>query len=366
MGRRTPRYQELPRLPDRDERYAWDVWGRDDELGTLNLIGPEERLAAARLVESGEMIGLNLPLDEPKPGLFSGRAYEQVIEVTRDGLNDHLDNFHLQFSTQWDGLRHIRAGKSGFWGGRQQPDIDSGALGIDRWADHGFGGRGVLLDVARHLAMTGRPLAPDLPFAIDAALLSEVAAAQGTTVCSGDILLVRTGWIDFYRALPAERRAALLGTVGAGFACPGLDSSREMAAYLWDSELAAAAADNPALEVLPVDRGKGFLHKRLIPLQGMPIGELWSLDVLAQSCAVRGRWEFLLICGLLRLPGGVGSPANAYALLLAFVKYRKGSHYARVGHRRHRNDQQGHREVAVPPWGPGDVLQPRDTPRRTP
>lgn len=314
-GRRTPEYRELPRLPDRDERYAWDVWGPDDELGTLNLIGPGQRLAAARLVESGEMIGLNLPLDEPKPGLFSGRAYQQVIEITRDGLNDHLDNFHLQFSTQWDGLRHIRAGKSGFWGGRQQTDIDAGALGIDRWAGHGFGGRGVLLDVSRYLAGTGRPLAPDEPFAIDTALLSAVAAAQRTDLRSGDILLVRTGWTDFYRALPAAQRTALLDTVGAGFACPGLDSSREMAAYLWDGEFAAVAADNPALEVLPVDRGKGFLHKRLIPLQGMPIGELWSLGPLAQACHARGRWEFLLVCGLLNLPGGVGSPANAYALL---------------------------------------------------
>ena len=29
----------------------WGRWGKDDELGTINLITPEKRAAAARLVD---------------------------------------------------------------------------------------------------------------------------------------------------------------------------------------------------------------------------------------------------------------------------------------------------------------------------
>jgi len=57
------------------------------------------------------------------------------------------------------------------------------------------------------------------------------------------------------------------------------------------------------------------LHRRLIALQGMPLDELWHLRRLAEACAERGSHEFLLVSGILPLPRGVGSPANAHAVL---------------------------------------------------
>ncbi|QJY49969.1 cyclase family protein [Pseudonocardia broussonetiae] len=315
--RRTPAFADLPTLPDRDERHAWDVWGRDDELGTVNLIGPEQRLAAARTVRTGEMVQLTLPLDEPDPGLFDERTcYTHVVDDTGAGHDDRLDGFYLQGSSQWDGLRHIRAGRHGYWGGRSEQDLtDTDVLGIDRWAAHGLGGRGVLLDVAGHLAARGTPLRCDLPVEITTTVLDEVARAQGTTFESGDVLVVRTGWTEWYRELPAAERARMRGSIGAGFACPGLESTKDMARHLWDHEFAAVAVDNPGVEVFPIDRAKGFLHRRLIPLQGMPLGELWHLRRLADACAERGGHEFLLVSGVLPLPRGVGSPANAHAVL---------------------------------------------------
>jgi len=317
LTRRTPTFAELPTLPDRDERHAWDVWGRDDELGTLNLIGPEQRTAAAALVRTGRTVPLDLPLDEPDPGLFPERpAYTHVVTDIHGGHDDRLDGFFPQGSSQWDGLRHVRAGRHGYWGGRQEADLTAtDVLGIDRWARAGIVGRGVLVDVAAHLERLGTPLAPDAPLAITPELLEAVAAAQGTAFRSGDILVLRTGWTQWYRALPAAHRAALSGTIGHGFACPGLDGAQATAAWLWDHEFAAVAADNVGVEVFPVDRAKGFLHRRLIPLQGMALGELWLLDELSRACAEEGRYEFLLVAAPLHLPRGVGSPANAYALL---------------------------------------------------
>jgi kynurenine formamidase len=95
---------------------------------------------------------------------------------------------------------------------------------------------------------------------------------------------------------------------------PGLDPSVETAGWLWDRGIAAIAADNPALEALRVDAAVGFQHRRLIALQGMAIGELWDLEELAEDCAQDGVYEFMLVAAPLYIPGGVGSPANAYAI----------------------------------------------------
>jgi kynurenine formamidase len=96
--------------------------------------------------------------------------------------------------------------------------------------------------------------------------------------------------------------------------CPGLDAHRETAAWLWDHRIAAIAADNPAVEAQKVDAAVGFQHRRLIPLLGMALGEFWFLDDLASDCAEDGVYEFMLVAAPLNIPGGVGSPANAYAI----------------------------------------------------
>jgi hypothetical protein len=58
----------------------------------------------------------------------------------------------------------------------------------------------------------------------------------------------------------------------------------------------------------------GMLHRILIPLLGIYIGELWDLDELAQFCADTRRYDAFLTAEPLNIPGGVGSPANAIAI----------------------------------------------------
>ena len=56
-----------------DKISNWGRWGKDDERGALNFITSEKRAAAARLVQSGEVISMALPLattpavDNPTP-----------------------------------------------------------------------------------------------------------------------------------------------------------------------------------------------------------------------------------------------------------------------------------------------------------
>jgi len=58
----------------------------------------------------------------------------------------------------------------------------------------------------------------------------------------------------------------------------------------------------------------GMLRRPLIPLLGMPMGELWALDDLADDCAADHVYEFLLVCKPLAVTGGAGSPPNATAI----------------------------------------------------
>jgi hypothetical protein len=88
-----------------------------------------------------------------------------------------------------------------------------------------------------------------------------------------------------------------------------------MSRYLWDTRVAAIVADNPAIEVSPGDPKVGSLHRRLIPLLGFALGELFVLDELRDALAAAGRWEFLFVGVPLYLPRGVGSPGNALALI---------------------------------------------------
>ncbi len=315
----TPKFAQLPLVAQTGERHAWDVFGRSDQLGTINFLTPERVKQAATLVRTGQVINLNLPLNFPIT-LYGGfrSGYRHHIEVNRGGRDDYVDNFAMQGSSQWDSLRHIRFREFGYYGGRQDADLDEkGELGIEHWAQHGIIGRGVLLDAAGYMERKGAPLVATKRFPIDGAFLEEVANAEQVQLMPGDILLLRTGWLAWYKTLDETGREALRGTLhpGAdGMACPGLDPSQATAGWVWDQQFAAIAADNVALEALPVETSTGFQHRRLIALQGLPIGEVWDLDVLAQECAKDKVYEFMLVSAPLNLPGGVGSPPNAYAI----------------------------------------------------
>ena len=57
----------------------------------------------------------------------------------------------------------------------------------------------------------------------------------------------------------------------------------------------------------------GCLHQVLLGQFGMAIGELWSLEALAEDCARDGVHEFLLTSAPLHA-NSFGSPANALAI----------------------------------------------------
>jgi kynurenine formamidase len=318
-----PPFESLPRLPGNGVQHAWDVWGRGDNLGTLNRLTGPVVAAASACVRTGERIGVSLPLGLPDPPFFGRKGFRHTFEpMGAAAWDDFVDGFYLQCSSQWDGLRHIGSPDGWFGGWRGQPSDDLEPLGIHHWASRGIVGRGVLADLASYppvVANKGVDGAYD-PFTRVTFRSDDLAAAlraQGVTLRSGDILCVRTGWTDKYLGLSAGERASLADGMHevTGYASAGLAGSEEMARFLWDSGVAAVACDNPAVEVVPSDPADGFLHGRLIPGLGMAIGELFSFGDLAAACAREGRYEFLFVSVPLNVTGAIGSPANAVAIL---------------------------------------------------
>lgn len=306
----TPRYDDLPVDESLGLPYSWGVL--DGELGTLDRRTPENLREASALVKVGRALGLTLPLNEPDPPLFGRTPLQhEIFAIDRNSVDERLDSFFPQASSQWDGLRHIRARERGFFGGVDEDFAPGrGPLGIDAWARTGIAGRGVLLDIPAQRLREGRSYDPLAGETIHADDLAAAAAAQGVELRGGDILCVRTGWIEAYRGLDGPARADM----AASPRFSGLSGGEDMARFLWDAGLSAVAADNPALEVSPGDPSIGSLHRRLIPMLGFVVGELLDFDELAALSEADGRWDFFFVAVPLNVPGGVGSPANALAI----------------------------------------------------
>jgi kynurenine formamidase len=307
-----PEYPDLPRTGG-GAPATWGLWGDGDRLGTLNFLGPDSARRGAACVRTGRSFPLDLPMDLLDPPLFGRDSVRHTVlgDDTTLGRDDLVSGWNTQSSSQWDGFRHIRDPLSGYYGGLQ-----GAAHGVDVWAAHGIVGRAVLLDVARHRSAQGRPLDPSDADLVTAEDLDACLAEQGGRIEPGDIVLIRTGWVDWYRALDAPGRARVADR--AAMRTPGLLADETTAAWFWDHRVAAAAADNPSFEAWPLCSGardgEQPLHVRLLARLGMPIGELWDLGPLAEDCARVGSYDALLVSAPLRLAGGCGSPANAVAV----------------------------------------------------
>jgi kynurenine formamidase len=271
-------------------------------------------VAAAASIGAGRRICLCLSVTTPDPPLFGRPPTRHSIRKGDYGWDDQLDDFNLQGSTQWDGLRHIRGRSDGFYGGWQgDDDAEPDRLGVSHWARRGILGRGVLADVTLLDAWRGRD-----PFdgeSISSTDVADALARGGVTPAPGDILCVRTGWMDRYLELSTEQQRALSGRFSDGVVpWRGLLGDESMARFLWDSGFSAVAVDNPGVEVSPGDPWFGTLHRRLIPGLGFAIGELFTFGELAEACAADGRYDFFFVSVPLNVPGGVGTPANAIAV----------------------------------------------------
>jgi kynurenine formamidase len=316
-----PTYEQLPVKEGAPAGSSWGVFEESDLFGCLNLLSPDKVVSAARLIRKGAVFPLNLELELPDPPLFGRRGMNHEHLRSQWSQDDEIA-INTQSSTQWDSFRHVHHPTYGPYGG-----LDDSKHGIHHWARRGIATRGVLADVARFRESEGKALRMEETDPIDASDIAGTLRVQSVALETGDILLVRTGWLSWYRSANEATRSKL----PEDLKWPGLRRGTEMLAFLWDSHIAAIATDNPSLEVWPSgalmsaeersvaatdpDRlHEIFMHFALLPLLGLPIGELWDLDALADDCAADGVYEFFLTSAPLNLLGGVASPPNALAI----------------------------------------------------
>jgi kynurenine formamidase len=317
----VPAYDRLPVREGAPAGSAWGVFGDDDQVGTINLLTPERVKQAAGFIRNGRVFSLNLPINIPDPPLFGrGKHTHTIKQYASFVLDDYLDNFYPQASSQWDALSHVKHPRLGAYNGFPDSEVTGyggSKLGIDNLARRGIAGRGVLADIAHHYERIGKRidyLTNDVvPFDDVLAALD----AQKTRVWPGDVLLIRIGWTAAYLALSDERKASL--AQGTETKSPGIEGSARTARWLWDNHIAAVASDSPGLEAIPppntnFGESDDLLHFHMLAFFGMPIGEMWNLDPLAEDCARDGRYEFFFTSAPLNIPGGVGSPPNALAI----------------------------------------------------
>ena len=176
------------------DRRNWGRWGKDDQMGAINLITPEKSAAAAGLVRTGRKVSMSRVFEpeqhfmrkNPRPG-GAGAVVDYYGFI-----------YHGQTITHIDALCHMWD-NDGMWQGRD-PDVEITTRGatfgtIDAWAD-GIVTRGILIDVPRHRGVSH--VTPDRP--VHGWEIDEIARAQGVAVEPGDALLVYSGKDAFVRA----------------------------------------------------------------------------------------------------------------------------------------------------------------------
>lgn len=302
----------------------WGKWGPDDELGTLNYTTDADIVSAASLVRKGKVISLGLNFDNKGPqsgktkfppvGRFNPvhtmlrtgtDAYSGVLDKRGIRSADDLVIIPSQCATHWDGLGHIFFDDY-MWNGYDCRNVSSfGAAkgGIEHTKEK-FVGRGVLLDIARHLGMDWLPDG----FAITSELLDACCESQGVEVRRGDYLIIRTGQME------AKLSAGSWDGYN-GDDAPGL--AFETLYWLQDKEIAALATDTWGVEVRPNESEDGInqpWHWICIPIMGLTMGEIFKLDVLGRECAEDGVYDFMFVAPALPVTGAVGSPINPLAI----------------------------------------------------
>ena len=299
-------------LPDELKQLAqrlsnWGRWGDDDQRGTLNFITPEAVRRGVATVRRGDTFSLAIPFDEdgPQTGAIPGRINPRrtmtAVNAAFTGnpsdftTSDDAVEMGAQAATHWDALAHV--GYEGLLY-NDTPDTvvtDAGAarLGIEHYGP--IVTRGVLLDIARLLGVEYFEDA----HAITDDDLSTAERQAGVSVERGDILLVRTGQMEWLRR--GDKRRFSDPSPGIGIAA---------IEYLHDKEVAAVATDTLVFEVWPSEDPAALLPVHMIDLRdlGLVQGQLWNLDELAADCAADGVHEFLLAATPLPLTHAVGGP----------------------------------------------------------
>ena len=286
----------------------WNRWGKDDQLGTINLITPKKRKQAVSLVKEGASFSmarsaeLEDAVDNRQPIV---RKMTRIgVGAPTTGIGGTGDTFFISYHgyvhTHMDSLCHFLYNGKMYNGYSQDVVTETGAANnsIINFKD-GIITRGVLMDMARHKGVDYlEPGTRIYPEDLDA--WEKKARVK---VGSGDVILVRTGrW--------ARREAKGPWPITEGLA--GLHMS--CAKWLHARDVAILGGDG-AQDVLPsgVAGISQPIHALALVAMGMPIFDNCDLELIGREAERRHRWEFLVTASPAAVPGATGSVLNPIA-----------------------------------------------------
>ncbi|WP_371053880.1 cyclase family protein [Rhodococcus gordoniae] len=288
----------------------WGRWGEADELGALNHLTPERVLGALRLPKTGKTYSLSIPIQRSGVPNLEYRGIPQRLTLTNHqdeamalanggvpgvGANEDQLVMPSHTSTHMDALCHVYSENkiyNGYPADQVTPYSGAAKCSIDKVG--GIAGRGVLIDVA---ASKGVDLL-EPGYVITVADLQKALDDQGVELQTGDLVLIRTGWLEDYLANQGE----MMPQPGIGL---------EAAAFLAEKDVALVGSDNAAIEPIPFDQNI-YLGGHIILLveHGIYLVENMNLaELAADRC-----YEFLLTIGALKITGGTASPVTPVAV----------------------------------------------------
>jgi kynurenine formamidase len=293
----------------------WGRWGKDDQMGAVNLITPARRKQALALVREGVSISLarnaetEPAVDNPQPIVRSGggrgAANNQKTPVPPPDQSSTGDTFFIAYHgyvhTHMDSLCHF------FYKGRMYNGYSRDEVTAEHGAaknsilnfKNGVITRGILMDIPRLKGVEYlEPGTRIYPEDLDA-----WEKKAHVKVGPGDVVFIRTGrWArrDSKGAWPVSE-----GLAGLYITC---------AKWLHSRDVAILGGDG-AQDVLPsgIEGISQPIHELVLVAMGMPIFDNCDLELIGKEAAKRNRWEFLITAAPAAVPFATGSVLNPIA-----------------------------------------------------
>jgi kynurenine formamidase len=282
----------------------WRRWGPTDAMGTVNLITPAKRKAAAALVKEGVAVSLAHDADTEKSVDNNSPYGHKMLSTGGRGqfiTDEYSVNYHGLAHTHMDALSHFIFDGKMFDGYPIADNVsDQGVKRNDVTAfKNGIFTRGILMDIPRLKNLPYlEPSDPIYPEDLEA-----WEKKAGVKVGAGDVVFIYTGRWARRKALGAWNPSKVAGLFAS------------CAKWLHQRDVAMVGSDSDT-DVMPsgVTGVSQPLHQLLLNAMGTPIFDNCDLEAVADAAAKRNRWAFLITAAPISMPGGTGSPLNPTAV----------------------------------------------------
>ena len=280
----------------------WGRWGKDDLLGTVNLITPQKRIEAARLVKNGIVVSLapntmpgKIGKGGPGPAFIGPPADASTMDINfaAQGRTSwvHEQNYALtstHHGPHFDAICHVAFdGKT--YNGYTLTEIASKSGGCSKM---GIGGikdrivtRGILVDIARMKGVERLEPGTHI-YKEDIEAFEKWAKVKFE---AGDIFLYRLG-----------------GSKGSGLDPSFIPFLKQRDIALFGGETAHEAFNVPGFPVA--------MHSVIMVPLGMNMFDNLDVEALGETAAKLKRWEFMFVAVPNPSAQGTGSQINPIAI----------------------------------------------------